>query len=214
VLPDSHPIRLLQEVVRTWPESFPKNAHSVGEDFEFHRYSYVPGQELGTEPLRLSNHQVLDGTLEKLIEAESPGRDISVRSRASALLMYGGWGTLDRVYSHLPMIDFHAEPEKVLRWLPSRWEAAGLASWYPLDDLRLYRSGRSCHGYGVKMIPDDRFSLWMAGLLLLNMPAPNQPLTDTRWIGHRLNSGFAALRLTKNQPCYLAMPQRLETPWN
>jgi hypothetical protein len=85
---------------------------------------------------------------------------------------------------HIPLLDFRCEPnDYFLRLLTvglSRLAGSGA----------LLRSGRSFHFYGFRTMDQEEWRRFMAEALLL------APLTDVRYIAHRLLDGFAALRFT------------------
>jgi hypothetical protein len=76
-------------------------------------------------------------------------------------------------------------------------------------DFVYYETGRSFHAYGLALISPSGWRTFMAKLLLLNLPDRPQ-LIDARWVGHRLLSGYSALRWTANNPQYLQTPRRKE----
>ena len=49
----------------------------------------------------------------------------------------------------------------------------------------------------------------MGSLLLVNPPHSSNNIIDTRWIGHRIRSGFSALRWSNNSGTYKAVPKKL-----
>jgi len=55
----------------------------------------------------------------------------------------------------------------------------------------------------------EQWRHFMATLLILPPLAGKTPVADSRWIGHRLMQGSGALRLTKVNERYLAIPFRI-----
>ena len=76
------------------------------------------------------------------------------------------------------------------------------------QQIAWYSSGRSFHGYGTELLPQQDWYKFMGLLLLANQPHLGATV-DPRWIGHRLLAGYAALRWTKNTSHYLGVPSRL-----
>ncbi|MDP3335063.1 MAG: hypothetical protein Q8Q40_02670 [Methylococcaceae bacterium] len=100
--------------------------------------------------------------------------------------------------AHIPMVDFATkdiQQKEIFYWA---YEQLGIT-------LKLFDSGRALHGYGMEPVSRDKWIRFMGLLLLANIPN-HQPLTDTRWIGHRLLAGYSALRWSKNSSFSLKMP--------
>jgi hypothetical protein len=102
---------------------------------------------------------------------------------------------------HLAMIDFQY-PELDSYFLQT---IAAFKKQYPAP-LFLFRSGRSFHGYQDLVLTERAWRSYLGSLLLLNRPGHREELVDSRWVGHSLLQGFAALRLTKNTRAYLQLP--------
>ncbi|MDP2308943.1 MAG: hypothetical protein Q8P18_23170 [Pseudomonadota bacterium] len=101
---------------------------------------------------------------------------------------------------HLPMIDLVGRPdvhllERLVNVMPPGWEL----------DLSLYDSGRSYHGYVVRLVDDADWVAFMGRLLLANH-LEEPAVTDWRWIGHRLLKGYSALRWSCNTSYYRHAP--------
>lgn len=93
----------------------------------------------------------------------------------------------DGSMAHFPLMDF--------RMLPGISDAAHIGSAMHAVGQRsgaIVGSGRSFHFYGFEPVSQDAWIKFCARCLLLS------PLTDARFIGHRLISGAAALRLTSS----------------
>lgn len=73
-------------------------------------------------------------------------------------------------------------------------------------ELLLFDTGRSFHGYFPELISAEVWPKYLGRLLTLDEPA-NAPMIDTRWVGHALVRGFAALRWSHNTTRYLQMPR-------
>jgi hypothetical protein len=106
---------------------------------------------------------------------------------------------------HIPMIDFISRPSK------SALDELGraLAAEIGVDgDFAFFETGRSFHGYLPGLIPQNAWPKYL-GLLLIVNEQDRTPLIDTRWVGHALVRGFAALRWSHNTGRYQAMPSLL-----
>jgi hypothetical protein len=89
---------------------------------------------------------------------------------------------------HIPMMDFRLVPGagsvEVIRGM---LDAIGQSSGVILG------SGRSYHFYGLELLEQDDWLRFLGRSLLLS------PLTDTRYIAHRILAGEGALRITANE---------------
>jgi hypothetical protein len=70
----------------------------------------------------------------------------------------------------------------------------------------LFASGRSFHGYLIQLISIDEWHRFLGKLLLVNPPNSNYEKIDSRWVGHSLENGFSALRISFNSEFYLRLP--------
>jgi len=127
-----------------------------------------------------------------------PDQDLLIRSDVSDNGNYN-WPVV------LPLIDFHGEL--------SQWHLEALRSVVPdnlLEDLYLFNSGRSMHGYILQLIS---FTEWqeLMGTLLLTEYKDKPKVVDTRWIGHCLRRGYGCLRWSATSEKYLHTPQFLGT---
>lgn len=101
---------------------------------------------------------------------------------------------------HIPMIDF------VGRHVLCAYSAfEGVLGSYLAKRMMFFDSGRSFHAYSPVLIAPGDWVDFMGRLLLLNPPG-DQPVTDARWIGHRLMGGFSALRWSNNSGAYVGLP--------
>lgn len=91
--------------------------------------------------------------------------------------------------SHLPLMDFRCPPaEADLRYLTVAMTKVMVD--FDLKEGAILDSGRSYHFYGFQSLSGSKWRAFMAKCLLL------APYTDARYIGHRLLSGEAWLRLS------------------
>jgi hypothetical protein len=117
-------------------------------------------------------------------------------------MAWHSWVECGGVGFHIPMIDFVGRPvpsvlSQLGRMLSVRMKFSG--------NLVLFDTGRSFHGYFADLIPERAWPKYLGRLLLLN-EHDRSPVIDTRWVGHALVRGFAALRWSKNTDRYQAMP--------
>ncbi len=85
------------------------------------------------------------------------------------------------------------------RWVPSSKALDGILSALRTAGVRtgaILESGRSYHFYGFDLLDQGDWLQFMGKCLLI------APLTDSRYIAHRLIDGACALRITpdKNHP--------------
>jgi hypothetical protein len=109
---------------------------------------------------------------------------------------------------HVPMIDLKGADKRSLLQVGEfiRHECQ------EIRDIEWFSSGRSFHGYGMKLLDEQRWRYFM-GTLLLYRSAGSSVDIDTRWVGHRLRDGYSCLRLTWNSTKYVGEPKRIqETP--
>lgn len=112
------------------------------------------------------------------------------------------WVECRGVGFHIPMIDFVGQPARsVLCHLGPMLSVEMSIS----GNLMLFDTGRSFHGYFPDLIPERAWPKYLGQLLLLNEDG-RSPLIDSRWVGHALMRGFAALRWSHNTDRYDAMP--------
>lgn len=184
----SHPLHVLDELRR--------REHSA-MTLSFSRYLYRPQapfdeREVFEVPLTEVNGSWLRSELSNL----RPGWDLALNSSVV---------DVRRRRHHLPMIDFAKPSISAADFVLMRsLLGSGLVS-----GLSYFESGRSIHAYGSQLLGLGEWRVFMGKLLLLNLPAA-EPLIDGRWVGHRLISGFAALRWSANSPHYLAVPKRIK----
>ena len=123
----------------------------------------------------LSRQQVLDQGLAELIPQLNSGEGLLVRSQ---LHLQSGQ------VAYLPMLDFscpcHGENARAIRKLV---KLAGSPEGI------LVRSGRSYHFYGVTLLSEKEWLRFMAMALLF------APVTDARYIAHRLLDGECRLKI-------------------
>lgn len=146
---------------------------------------HEPGAE-EKRTTRFRSAEVLAGVLRSLTEALSGDEVLGIRSECTI----EGAGVL-----HLPLMDFRvAHGPSTVAGLRAAIQRT--APWGGV----LLDSGRSFHLYGAQLLSPVDWIGFMSQCLLLS------PLTDPRYIGHRLLSQFSVLRLTSS-PCKPFVPR-------
>jgi hypothetical protein len=104
------------------------------------------------------------------------------------------------VVSHIPMLDLAGE-------LPAAGITAlqEVAGEFDIREFAIFHSGRSYHVYFYKCLSASNWLKFMGRCLLLNAVGQD-PLVDSRWIGHRIYAGYAALRWTRRNHWYVGDP--------
>ncbi|WP_151799386.1 primase 1D-like protein [Acinetobacter nosocomialis] len=108
---------------------------------------------------------------------------------------------------HIPMIDFMIEDE-IDR--DTYFRLKYILDKRIFNSLVFYSSGRSFHAYSTTLISNKEWKDFMGKLLLVNPSNGKNSIIDTRWIGHRLLSGYSTLRWSNNSGKYLKLPQKYE----
>lgn len=180
-----HPIQLVREIEAL--------CHGNSPVLEFARYSYIP-QHAGTYPRELFKIPAAEVTprwLMNQLAALKPDQELALQSR----IYYG-----QRV-RHIGMLDFDGEHEA-----DPRQRLKPFLTTTAFNRLKIYSSGRSLHGYMPMLMSQDQWVTFLARLLMAADPG-KPPLIDTRWIGHRLIEGYAALRWSCNTKQYKQLPE-------
>ena len=114
----------------------------------------------------------------------------------------------------LPLIDFNTSiiDEKIIEICEFRLsKSKELAKHrHIFEVMKLYSSGRSYHGYGSILLEYEDWKKYSVALLLFNYTRLHNELdtiVDTRWIAHRILSGYPCLRWSNNSNHYLQYPQ-------
>lgn len=104
---------------------------------------------------------------------------------------------------HIPMVDFGD------RFADSSLREIGRTLTFEMKlggEFIFFETGRSFHAYYPGLIPEKAWPAYLGQVLLMNQ-LNRQPSIDTRWVGHALVRGFAALRWSHNTDRYLFMPR-------
>jgi hypothetical protein len=112
---------------------------------------------------------------------------VSLLRPENAMALYSGCRLANGSCAHIPMMDFRGTPSeshlaRIKKGLLSIGQTRGA----------ILKSGRSYHFYGFNLVSPQQWQVFMGKSLLLS------PLTDSRYIAHRLIEGEAALRLTRS----------------
>ena len=163
---------------------------------QFSRYFYRPRSVFDErEVFEVNIWEISDSWLEAQFSSLRPGWELALNS----LVISKGGRRL-----HLPMIDFVGKDLGVVG-TPRFTETVGRKL---TSEMLYFDSGRSVHAYSITLLTRSNWVKYMGRLLLLNEPG-EKPRIDSRWIGHRLHSGYAALRWSKNTNLYTSLPVRI-----
>lgn len=160
---------------------------------EFGVYTYKPQTIKDSREIVRVNANKMQKEYENLLENLDPDKDVALHSRVS---MKDEANTL-----HIPMIDFNYSVT-ISNHFP---EIIKLTSDFGCETVALFDSGRSYHLYGNALLKPEEWQKFMGRLLLLNQPN-QEKVVDSRWIGHRLLSGYSSLRWSNNSTQYLQEP--------
>jgi hypothetical protein len=181
-----HPIQLISEIRERWPEA----------SLSFSHYFYRPQSPF--DERRVFEQKAAEVTPDWLhvqLQKLPDGWDIALNSSVK--------DARGRLH-HLPMIDF-TKRLLVSDDLILMRSILGISLY---SRFVFFDSGRSLHAYGVQILSPGQWREFMGRLLLLNLPRA-EPLIDNRWVGHRLVSGYSALRWSSNASHYVKQPARV-----
>lgn len=188
-LDTSHPIEIIKGLSDRLPEE---------SLLEFSIYEYEPQSILDTrQTFQIEAASFTKDLIERKIEELEPNKELAFHS----ILRY------NKKKYHIPMIDFRVKESLVGQSIKSLEQVIPRSIF---NELVFYNSGRSCHAYSLKLISNSEWINFMGRLLLVSYPNEEQ-IIDTRWIGHRLMSGFSSLRWSANTDNYLALPTKINT---
>jgi hypothetical protein len=182
---DDHPVQLISDLQERWS----------GLTLSFSHYVYRPQSPFDERRVfDLAAAEVTPDWLHSQLRLLPEGWDLALNSRIK--------DARARIH-HLPMIDFAKRNVTTDDLVLMRSVLGGALC----RTLVFYESGRSLHAYGMHLLEPGAWREFMGRLLLLNLPQ-QEPLIDTRWVGHRLVSGYAALRWSSNSAQYLRVPAK------
>lgn len=199
-----HPLDFLQRLAKFRPEieSFTFVAYNVQEG----KYGSTRGDKT---KITVAASRVLEDGLLAIEQAANEGLDVVVSSEVNTK---DGPRHLQLIDMALPGHDWVLE---ALKGDDTFMEAFENATDMLLWQFAFYRSGRSFHVYGTRLLTQEEWAEFNATLLTLpgveieneagNM-GYNGPAIDFRWIGHSFLRGCGALRLSATDEQYLQIP--------
>lgn len=188
MISQNHPFHYLSSLFR-----------KEGAKFEFSKYVYTPDSLLDErEIFSMSSGDLTETWIQSTLSLLRPDQELAIHSKVS---MAGrNW--------HIPMIDFSLEEnisqdvfDRMGRYLPKSL----------MLNMAVYSSGRSFHAYSTTLLTPKAWYDFMGRLLLIN-PREVGDVVDTRWVGHRLISGYGSLRWSNNSGQYLGLPTKVRFP--
>ncbi len=162
----------------------------LNPNIEFELSKYIPGIKGKTEYREILKYGYKEFYFNKLTE-QTLNCEVALHSRIE----------INDIIYHIPMVDFNvvSDFEKI---------SIKLKKLKIIDKpLYIYYSGRSFHGYYLDLLSESDWYKYLGSLLLLNDRKKPFKFVDSRWIGHSLEHGYSALRLTKNTNDYLQKPK-------
>lgn len=158
--------------------------------FYFSKYEDLPGDYGRRIVIEVSKKDLTFDTIEKNIKDLKKNEELSILS----LIKING------VPYHFAMIDFLAKKRS-----NSTIQALNKTCEFWDMMFNVYNSGRSIHAYGTKLLTQSQWVGFMGYLILLNEKS-GEKVVDSRWVGHRLMSGYSSLRITNNSGKYKTAP--------
>lgn len=166
----------------------------ISPETEFELSKYLPGSKGKTSFRDIFKYKVRDYNDCKL----NNFKDISFEVALHSKFKFNG-----RIF-HIPMVDFNVVSE--IEMISNKLKILKVID----SPLYIYNSGRSFHGYYLNLLTETEWYKYLGALLLLNDRKKPFKYIDSRWIGHSLEHGYSALRLTKNTDNYLNAPKFIE----
>ena len=184
------------------PYFFIEQIASDNKDAKFHlsKYKYTPDSLLDErEVLTVASGEFTQTWVD---------HQLSLLRNDQELALHSSVTIKNRTY-HVPMIDFAFSTEPSPRVL-DRIHALLFKSVFLT--LNFYETGRSFHAYSTSLMTPSEWLEFMGRLLLVNPKGDRDAIVDTRWVGHRLISGYCSLRWSNNSGQYLRMPRLVGNP--
>jgi len=185
---DTHPLLVTEKLV-----------DDFGEEIVFRFSQYASASQVnvdGGEILSVDGKNLCRGWLEAALTSLKPTQELALHSE----VLIGGKPF------HIPMIDFRSkvrEPEL-------EREILNLLAGNSQNELYIFDSGKSFHGYCAYLLQPDQWRVFMGQLLLLN-PRDKVGCIDARWVGHRLVDNYATLRWSCNTDDYQYLPRLVDS---
>jgi hypothetical protein len=140
-------------------------------------------------------------------EAFGKERDIIVWSQVG-IKQLSAPADAPTIVKHIAQMDYDCDPKYNEM---GRSDVIKDAYGYNEGEAMFFASGHSMHSYGLKLLSKDNWVAFMGRALLMNVG--DTKTVDTRWIGHALERGYGALRLTCSNEKYVQIPELMESPW-
>lgn len=177
---------------------------SLKIEFELSRYVYIPNSL--NDERHTFKIQLIDFNKEYIIKEIESLKENEELAFHSKILMN------DRTY-HIGLIDFLI-PTTQFCFEHDYIRLKAILPSKIMQNLSLYSSGNSLHGYSLTLLEPKEWRQFMSRLLLIDLPLSPTPLIDTRWIGHRLFSEFGSLRWSNNSGTYKALPELITNKYS
>lgn len=167
--------------------------------YSLSKYIYLPDSLSDErEIFHLKGSEFTASYISTLIENLNPNQELAFHSNIKT--KYG------KTY-HIPMIDFTIKDE-ITR--DAFYRLNNFIDKKIFKEMIFFSSGHSFHAYSSKLLTHKEWLSFMGSLLLVNPVNNENSIIDTRWIGHRIMSGYGSLRWSNNSGKYLQLPKRFE----
>ena len=177
---EKHPIRLINKIISN------ENIDNVEFIFE----KYIDGERDNTisreTNIRIVGNQLTEFWLEKSLQGLGSDEELGFTSKIK----------IGNTYKYIPLIDFKTEKSKYD-------ELKSCLEKTRLNNIHIYFSGSSYHGYLPELLEKDKLDKFFAKILLLGSSEEVGSIVDLRWLGHSLNRGKSVLRWSNNRKKHL-----------
>ena len=165
--------------------------------FHFSKYIYIPDSiDDKRKHFTIKGNEFTKERIESEIASLNKGEELAFHSTIEIS---------EKTY-HFPFIDFSISIDD---WNFDR-DFIRLKRTIPkAHEIILFNSGRSLHGYSLKLLTQKEWIDFMGRLLLVDLPNTSYKIIDSRWIGHRLMGRYSSLRWSNNSGKYLTEPFRI-----
>lgn len=165
--------------------------------FHFSKYIYIPNSiDDKRKHFIIKGNEFTKERIESEIASLDKGEELAFHSTIE----------INRKTYHFPFIDFSISIDD---WNFDR-DFIRLKRTIPkAHEIILFNSGRSLHGYSLKLLTQKEWIDFMGRLLLVDLANTSYKIIDSRWIGHRLMGRYSSLRWSNNSGKYLTEPFRI-----
>ncbi|SDL21032.1 primase 1D-like protein [Kriegella aquimaris] len=195
---EDHPIRLIIDLIKN--NIIPENSFL---NFSRHIYSYKTQYEK-RELFQIKASELSQEWFLNEINKLEPEWELTFHSDVSLI---------NDETKFLPLIDFNIEnmDEEIIDIITDRFLKQKKLSDFQdiLHNLEVFESGSSYHGYAKRIVTKDQWFKFTIAILLLNYTKynlTNNIIVDTRWVAHRLLSGYTCLRWSNNSNTKSKLP--------